>query len=180
VAVRQNLCEECLQKLTNDPDSAQPSFCEKRKHFYQINNRKLKIYTYTNLDQCPKEEAPGIPCSIREKGADPTCVSRTIPISSFRRVTTESIQSISQPVERNSDRESYGGFLWVSVLPTLYVLHHSFSNNILLTKPDTCTFKGCQKEARPEKGFDFCEDRKYSGRHNHFFKPTSHQTNIRK
>ena len=61
-------------------------------------------------------------------------------------VTTESIQITSQPVERKGDRVSYRGFLWVSVLPTSYVLHHSFSNNILLTKPDYCTLSDVRRK----------------------------------
>lgn len=51
--MHQDLCEGCLQKKTNHPDPTRPRYCKKH--------------------QCPAEEAPGRPCSIRKKSAEAAC-----------------------------------------------------------------------------------------------------------
>lgn len=51
--MHQDLCEGCLLKKTNHPDPTRPRYCKKH--------------------QCPAEEAPGRPCSIRKKSAEAAC-----------------------------------------------------------------------------------------------------------
>jgi len=106
VAVHQDLCEGCLQRKSNHPDPTRPRYCKKH--------------------QCPAEEAPGRPCSMRKKSVDDFCSSHY--------VVPCKMDACKAP--------SFDGSLHCEL--------HS------------CSYRGCQKDARPGKGFEFCEDHKCS------------------